>query len=129
MFTVSFRAKRGTSQELFDRTNDNARSFICAQPFSTPELQNLRLRDASPRKRSGLGDDRLERPAKVLEAVQTFFDYVQAGGVAEPDGAVVTEGSSRNYGNAGFTQQTVGEILRRQPQLADVHQHVMRPAV
>jgi len=26
--TLSFRAKRGTPQKLFDHTNDNARSFI-----------------------------------------------------------------------------------------------------
>ncbi len=66
----------------------------------------------------------LERPAKVLEAVEAFFDHVKAGSVAEPNGAVVAEGSSRNYGDAGFTKQTVGEILRSQPQLADVHQDV-----
>src|SRR6516225_5773081 len=65
-----------------------------------------------------------ERAAKVLEAIQTFFDYVEAGGVAEPDGAVVAEGGSRNYGDAGFTKQTVGEILRCQAELTNVNQHI-----
>ena len=52
-----------------------------------------------------------ERAAKVLEAVQTFFNYVQASGVTQPDRAVVTKRSSRNNGDVRFTQQTVGEIL------------------
>ena len=46
----------------------------------------------------------LQRAAKVLEAIQTFFDYVEARGIAEPNGAVVAEGCSRNDGHAGFAQ-------------------------
>ncbi len=34
----------------------------------------------------------LERPAKILEAIEPFLDYVDAGGVAEPNGAIVAEG-------------------------------------
>ena len=45
-----------------------------------------------------------ERAAKVLEAVQTFFNYVQASGVTQPDRAVVTKCSSRNNGDARFAQ-------------------------
>ncbi len=40
--------------------------------------------------------DKLQRAAKVLEAVQPLFDYVDTGGVTEPDSAIVTESSSRN---------------------------------
>src|SRR5580765_2512478 len=122
MSTVSFRAKRGSSQELFDRTNDNPRSFIVrATVFDTGIAKPTIARSLVV---CATRDDRSQCPAKVLEAVQTFFDHVEAGGVAEPDSPVVAEGSSRNYGDAGFTKQTVGEILRSQPQLADVHQDV-----
>src|ERR1043166_3442922 len=53
----------------------------------------------------------LERPAKILKAVQSLFDYDDAGGVAEPDRTIVTERSSRNDRDVGFTQQAIGEIL------------------
>src|SRR5262245_23252547 len=68
----------------------------------------------------------LQRPAKVLEAVQTFFDHVKARRVAEPDGAIVTESSARYDGDIGFAQQTVGEILRRKSKLANVYQDIKR---
>src|SRR5258708_34150060 len=67
-----------------------------------------------------------ERPAKVLEAVQTFFDHVKARRVTEPNGAIIAEGSSRHDGDIGFTQQTVGEILRRESKLTDVYQDIKR---
>src|SRR5258705_9149251 len=67
-----------------------------------------------------------ERPAKVLEAVQTFFDHVKARRVTEPNGAIIAEGSTRHDGDIGFTQQTVGEILRRESKLADVYQDIKR---
>src|SRR6476646_7247707 len=35
---------------------------------------------------------RLERPAKILEAIESFLDYIDASGVAEPNGAIVAEG-------------------------------------
>src|SRR5262249_31134922 len=66
----------------------------------------------------------LQRSAKVLETVQAFFDDVDTGGVTEPYGAIVTEGSSRNDCDIGFTQQTISEILRCQAQLTDIYQHV-----
>ncbi len=68
----------------------------------------------------------LQRPAKVLEAVQTLFDHVEARRVTEPNGAIVAEGSARYDGDIGFAQQTVGEILRRESKLADVYQDIKR---
>ena len=67
-----------------------------------------------------------ERPAKILEAVQTLFDHVKARRVTESDGAIVAEGSSRYDGNVGFAQQTVSEILRRESKLANVYQDIKR---
>ena len=68
----------------------------------------------------------LERPAKVLEAVQTLFDHVKASRVTEPDRAIVAKGSARHDGDVGFAQQTVGEILRGESKLADVYQDIKR---
>jgi hypothetical protein len=67
-----------------------------------------------------------ERPAKVLEAVQTLFDHVKTRRVTEPDGAIIAEGSARYDGDVGFAQQTVSEILRRESKLADVYQDIKR---
>src|SRR6266576_1963805 len=69
-------------------------------------------------------DGKLQRAAKVLEAIQALFDYVDTGGVTEPDSAVITEGSSRNDCDVGFAQQAIGEILRGQTKLTDIHKHV-----
>jgi len=66
----------------------------------------------------------LQRPAKVLEAVQTLFDHVKARRVTEPDGAIVAEGSPRHDGDIGFAQQPVSEILRCESKLADVYQDI-----
>ena len=74
--------------------------------------------------RSGERVPTSQRPAKVLEAVQALFDYVDTGGVTEPNGAIVTEGSSRNDCDVGFAQQAIGEILRGQTKLTDIHKHV-----
>src|SRR5437879_618535 len=46
----------------------------------------------------------LQRPAKVLEAIQSLFDDVDTGGVTESDSAIVTESSSRNHRDVGFTE-------------------------
>ena len=54
------------------------------------------IRNANPRL--------LQRPAEVLEAVQSLFDDVDTGGVTEPDGSIITEGSSGNHRDVGFTQ-------------------------
>src|SRR5437773_11699515 len=77
--------------------------------------------DVNCNRKSAIANPRLsERPAKVVGAVQAFFDDVDARGVAKPDGAVVAECGSGNNGDIGFAQQTVGEILRSQSELADV---------
>src|SRR5437762_6862149 len=55
---------------------------------------------------------RLERPAKVLETVETFFDDVDARGVTKPDGTVVAKSSAGDDGDVRLAQQTIGEILR-----------------
>src|SRR5436189_3007830 len=67
-----------------------------------------------------------QRPANILEAIQSLFDDVDTCGVTEPDGAIVTESSSRNDRDVGFTQQAVGEILRGQTELTDIHRQVKR---
>ena len=36
----------------------------------------------------------LERPAKILEAIEAFLNYIDAGGVTEPHGAIVPEGNA-----------------------------------
>ena len=74
-----------------------------------------------------VGMTMLERAAKILETVQTFFDHVDARSVTEPDGAVVTEGGSGNDGDVRFAQQTIGEILGSQSELTDIYQHIKRP--
>ena len=55
---------------------------------------------------------KLERPAKVLEPIQTLFDYVEARRVAEPDRAIIAERSAGYDRDIGFAEQTVGKILR-----------------
>jgi hypothetical protein len=72
----------------------------------------------------GVSQARLERPAKILEAIESFLDYIDAGGVAEPNGAIVAEGSPRHDRDIRFTQQAVSKVLRGQSELADIHQHV-----
>src|SRR5207237_9788194 len=66
----------------------------------------------------------LERPAKILEPIESFLDYIDACGVAKPNGAIVAEGGTRHDRDIRFTQQAIGKILRGQPELADIHQHV-----
>src|SRR5438445_3143301 len=76
---------------------------------------------------SAVGDPQSsERPAKILEAIQPFFDDVDACGVTEPDGAVVAESSAGNDSDTCFAQQAIGEILRSQSELANVHEHIER---
>ena len=84
-------------------------------------MQHLRLSRGGPRPRSAPPDDSSERPTKVLEAVQTFFDHVKARRVTEPDGTIVAKGGARYYGDVGFAQQTVSEILRTESKLANVY--------
>ena len=61
-----------------------------------------------------------ERPAKILETIQALFNYVDACSVAKPHRSVVAECGSGNNGDIGFAQQTIGEILRSQSELADI---------
>ena len=35
---------------------------------------------------------RLERATKILEAIESFLDYIDASGVAEPNSPIVAEG-------------------------------------
>ena len=49
-------------------------------------------------------DDTSQRPAKILEAVQPFFDYIKTGGVAKPDCAIVSESRSGNNCYIRLTQ-------------------------
>ena len=65
-------------------------------------MQYVTLRRGVPRLRLLARDDGLERPAKVLESVQTFFDHVKAGRVTESDGAIVAKGSTGYYSDIGF---------------------------
>jgi len=53
----------------------------------------------------------LERPAKILKPIETLFDNIDAGGVAQPNGPIVTKSCSRHNRDIRFTQESVGEIL------------------
>jgi hypothetical protein len=53
---------------------------------------------------SEIGNLQLQGPTEILKAIQTFFDYVKACGVTEPDCAIVPEGRSRNNRNIRFAQ-------------------------
>src|SRR5215216_5681224 len=66
----------------------------------------------------------LECPAKILKAIESFLDYIDASGVAESNGAIVAEGRTGYDCDIRFTQKAIGKILRGQPELADIHQHV-----
>src|SRR5438067_9253445 len=68
--------------------------------------------------------ERLERPAKILEAIQPFLDYIDASGVAEANGAIVAEGRTGYDCDICLAQKAIGKILRGQSELADIHQHV-----
>jgi hypothetical protein len=74
-----------------------------------------------PRIRSGW---QLERSAKILKPIETLFDDVDACGVAQPNGAIITKGCSGDDGDIRFTQESIGKILRSQTELADIDQHI-----
>src|SRR5215467_726893 len=74
-----------------------------------------------------IGNPRLlQRTAEILEAVQSFFDDVNARGVTKPNRPIVSERSSRNNCDIRFAQQAIREILRGKPKLADIDQHIKR---
>ena len=75
------------------------------------------------------GDDQvsqasLERTAKILEAIESFLDYIDASGVAESNGAIVAEGRTGYDCDICLAQKAIGKILRGQPELTDVEQHI-----
>src|SRR5206468_7188903 len=106
----------------FDHTNNDAGCVTVRATVSGRKYPKTTI--ASSLVVCATRDDGLQRAAKVLEAVQSLFDYVDTGGVTEPDSAIVTESSSRNHRDVGFAQQAIGEILRCQTKLTDIHQHV-----
>src|SRR6266849_1070367 len=69
-------------------------------------------------------DDRLQGAAKILKAIETFFDYVDTRGVAEPNRAIVAECRPRHNRDICFAQQAIGKILRSEPELTNVHEHI-----
>ena len=71
-------------------------------------------------------DDILQRPTEILEAIESFLDHVNAGRVAQAHRAIVAKGCAGHDRDVGFAQEPVGEILRGQSKLADVHQDVER---
>ena len=98
-------------------TNPRARWIGCSEDvvsISAPKAQLLwqRVQDNA---------FHLQRPAKVLEAVQPLFDHVKARSITEPNRAIIAEGSAWYDSDIGFTQQTIGKILRRESKLANVY--------
>ena len=71
-------------------------------------------------------DDGYNVPAEILEAIESLLDYVDAGRIAQADGAIVAESDAGHDRDVGFAEKSIGEILRGQPELADVHQNVER---
>src|SRR6266576_625820 len=104
-----------------DHSKQNARRIMRRDRFGNRNWQSTIAKSLIV---CATRDDKLQRATEVLEAIQALFDYVYTGGVTEPDSAVVTEGSSRNDRDVGFAQQAIGEILRCQTELTDIHQHV-----
>jgi len=96
-FTASFRAKSRNPDAILG---------------VTPRVPSTALRFAR--------NNGLQRAAKVLEAVQALFNNVKTRRVTEPNSAIVAKGSTRNDSNVGFAQQTIGEILGGESELADV---------
>src|SRR6266513_905983 len=108
-FVISSEARNLASGELFLKLG---RFFVfCA-------TQNDNARDDQ------VSEASLERSTKILKAIESFLDHVDAGGVAEPNGAIVAEGSPRHDRDIRFAQQTIRKILRGQAELADIHQYV-----
>jgi hypothetical protein len=50
-------------------------------------------------------------PAEFFEPIHSFFDHIQAGRIAQPDGSVVSEGDSWNDRDVCLTKEAIGEIL------------------
>src|ERR1700730_9939556 len=71
-------------------------------------------------------DDRLQGEAKMVEAIETFFDDVDAGRVTQAHGAIVAKGSAGHNRHVRFAQKPVGEVLRSQAELANVYEYIKR---
>jgi len=59
----------------------------------------------TPNLKSAICNLQLQRPAKILETIETFFDYVDAGGVAESDGSIVAKKAAPGRRDVGFAQK------------------------
>src|SRR5438045_850112 len=54
---------------------------------------------------------KLQCATEILEPIETFFDDVDAGRVAQANGAVIAESGARDHRDVRFAQEAVGEIL------------------
>src|ERR1043165_2837907 len=103
-FNVSFRAKRGNSQQNVRAPTQPPRlRQSCAPPFPDASIPKTTIPSSLAPKAIASGMTDLQCPAKVLEAVEALFDNVDTGGVTEPNRAIITEGSSRDDRDVGFT--------------------------
>src|SRR5450432_257017 len=68
----------------------------------------------------------LQRPAEILKAIEPLLDHVDAGRITEAHRAIIAEGNAGNDRHIGLAQQSIGEVLRAESQLADVYQDVER---
>src|ERR1700730_2361013 len=95
-----------------------------------PRKFRMRQRSKFVRSLAALGmnpiENALQRSAKILEAIETFFDDVDARRVAQANGRIIVEIVPRNNVDICLTQKAVGKILRSQPDLTDVYQNVKR---
>ena len=62
----------------------------------------------------------LEGFAEFFQAIQTFVDGIQPGGVGEADRAVIAKGDSGNNSYMVFTQKSFGKVGGIESQLGDV---------
>src|SRR5205807_7654653 len=74
------------------------------------QISNCRLAATTPNLKSAICNLQLQRPAKILETNQTFFDYVDAGGVADQDGAIVAKSDARYDRVASFALEMTSEV-------------------
>src|SRR5215475_7295434 len=116
----SGRIEEPLNKRLEHTNNDTC----CVTVLATVSETSIPKLDCGLPRRLRDSGDGLQRATKVLEAVQSLFDYVDAGGVTEPDVSIITESSTWNDCYIGFAQQAIRKILRGQIELADIYQHV-----
>src|SRR5437868_11430614 len=97
----------------------NEREMIhCKFQTSNCRLKRPRLNLKSMPVRLGpIRNLQLQRSTEILQPIETFFDDVDAGRVAETNGAIVTKGSAGDHRHICFAEQTVGKIFRGKLQL------------